>query len=98
MDETGTKKLEGNLVTFSLRKNPPSVEVLDEMAVPAMYKVATLTIAGVLVDAVLDALELDAQVRLDWFLDKRAIKAAIDAGSDVPGAAIARDKYSLVRK
>lgn len=98
MDEAGVRKLEGNSVTFSLRKNPASVEVLDEEAVPASYKTATLTMSGELVDCVLDALDIDAQVKLAWSCDKRAIKSALDGGADVPGAAIAPDKFALVRK
>ena len=98
MDGLGVKKLEGNVVTLSLRKNPASIEVLDEETVPSTYKTATLTMSGALVDTVLDALEVDAQVKLTWAVDKRGIKAALDAGAEVPGAAIAPDKFALVRK
>jgi hypothetical protein len=37
MDATGRQRLEGSLYSFSLRKLPPSVEVLNQAAVPAQY-------------------------------------------------------------
>lgn len=98
MDATGTRKLEGNNATLSLRKCPPSVEVLDEGAVPPEYKVATLKMPGDLVDRVLDALDLDSPVSLTWACDKRAIRAALDAGTPVDGASFAADRFTVVRK
>lgn len=98
MDILGVRKLEGNCVTLSLRKCPPAVEVSDEAAVPPAYKTATLKMPGNLVDKVLDALNIDDPVTLDWSVDKRAVKAALDGGASVEGAAIAAEKYTIVRK
>ena len=98
MDGLGVKKLEGNCVTLSLRKCPPAVEVLNEAAVPPAYKNATLTMSGALVDKVLDALSIDDPITLNWQVDKRGVKAALEAGAEVPGAAIAAEKFTVVRK
>ena len=98
MDATGTRKLEGNNATLSLRKCPPSVEVLDEGSVPPAYKIATVKMPGDLVDTVLDALEIDSPVSLTWACDKRAIKAGLEGGAEVPGAAFAPERFTVVRK
>lgn len=34
MIETGKKKIKGSLFTFSIQKNPPSVEIIDEKHIP----------------------------------------------------------------
>jgi hypothetical protein len=98
MDAIGTRKLEGNSVTFSLRKCPPSVEITDEAAIPANYKTATLQMPGYLADQVLDALDIDAPVTLNWSVDKRGIRAALDGGLDVAGASFAPERSTVVRK
>lgn len=98
MESLGTKKLEGSCVTLSLRKCPAAVEVLDEGKVPVEFKTATFSLPGPLVDKVLDALAIDDPVRLAWNLDKRAIKAALDAGDAVPGAGFAPEKHTIARR
>lgn len=98
MEQAGTKKLEGNSVTFSLRKCPASVEISDESAVPPAYKTATLAMPGTLAEQVLDALPMDAPVSLNFTVDKRAIKAAIDGGLEIAGAQIAAERNTVVRK
>jgi len=37
MQDVGMKKIKGQLFTFSIQKNPPSVEVLDDSEVPKVY-------------------------------------------------------------
>ena len=98
METMGVKKLEGNVVTLSLRKCPAAVEVTDEDAVPAGFKVATLKMSGELVDKVLDALSIEDPVTLTWAVDKRAVKAGLEGGEAVTGAQIAPEKYTVVRK
>jgi len=98
MEESGQKKLEGNSATLSLRKCPPALEVLDEAAIPATYKTGTLTMPGYLIDTVLDSLDLDAPVALNWSVDKRAIRAALEAGQAIAGAGFAPERNTLVRK
>lgn len=39
MLDTGKKKIKTNLFTFNIQKNPPSVKILDEEAIPSDYLV-----------------------------------------------------------
>jgi hypothetical protein len=98
MEEIGQKKLEGNSVTFTLRKCPASVEITDEAAIPPNYKTATLQMPGFLADQVLDALPIDAPVALNWTCDRRALKDAISGGLTIAGATLAAERNTVVRK
>jgi hypothetical protein len=98
------RKLEGNTITFSLAACPPSVELVDEAAVPSDYKVFTLKISGGAWESFLEQLEekqLAALVRAvnyhEISVDKRLVKAAITAGDSVAGASLTRDKTWLKR-
>jgi hypothetical protein len=98
------RKLEGKTTTFSLRACPPSVEVTDEPAIPAEYKTLTLRVSAVTWEQLLDGLDIEQRVAVlgqvrspEVSLDKRSIKAAIDSGADVPGAALATGRHSLRR-
>lgn len=62
----GPKKLEGTIGVLALRKNPDSVEILDQAAIPERFLVAPPP----------------PPLRPD----KAAIKKAIQAGEEVPGA------------
>ena len=98
MESLQTRTMEGNAVTFSLRKCPPSVEVLDDVAVPPAYKTASLEVPGTLAEQILDSLPMDAPVSLDWKVDKRAIKDALVGGLAIPGAALAAERNTVIRK
>jgi phage shock protein A len=37
MQDAGMKKIKGQLFTFSIQKNPPSVDIVDEKAIPKAY-------------------------------------------------------------
>jgi hypothetical protein len=98
------RRLEGKTTTFSLRACPPSVEVTDETAIPAEYKMLLLKLPAVMWEQLLDGLEIEqraavlGQVRSpEVTVDKRSIKAAIDGGVDVPGAGLAIGRHSLRR-
>jgi Siphovirus Gp157 len=98
------RKLEGKTVTFSLAGCPPSVEVTDEAAVPAEYKTLTLKLPADVWEQILEWLEADQREVLfgdvtvqDISVDKRSIKAAIQAGTKVPGADLAIGNTSLRR-
>lgn len=98
------RRLEGKTVTFSLAGCPPSVEVTDESAVPAEYKTLTLKLPAVVWAQILDWLDTDQResvsgiVKRDGIsIDKHSIKAAISAGTWVPGADLAIGKTSLRR-
>jgi hypothetical protein len=96
--------LEGKTTTFSVRACPPSVEVTDESAVPAQYKMLLLKLPAVMWEQLLDGLEIEQrsaaleQVKnSEAIMDKRSIKAAIDSGADVPGAGLVTGRHSLRR-
>jgi hypothetical protein len=98
------RRLEGKTTTFSLRACPPSVEVADETAIPAEYKVLILKLPAVTWEQLLDGLKIEqrsavlGQVRSpEVSVDKRSIKAAIDGGADVPGVGLVIGRHSLRR-
>jgi hypothetical protein len=37
MQDAGMKKIKGQLFTFSIQKNPPSVDILDESLIPEIF-------------------------------------------------------------
>ena len=96
--------LEGKTTTFRLRACPPSVEVTDEAAIPAEYKTLTLKLPAVTWERLLDGLDIEqraavlGQVRSpEATVEKRGIRAAIDDGVNVPGAAMVIGRHSLRR-
>ncbi len=100
------RKLEGRTSTMFLRTCPASVDVKDETAIPIEYRRATVTMPSNMWVDVLNALgdsfrrqvlrELGSTITVA--VDKRAVKAAIESGEDVPGAKLITDKTSLGRK
>lgn len=72
----GPKKLEGTIGVLSLRKNPDSVIITDEKAIPEKFMVQPPVPPP--------------------RPDKVAIKAAIQAHEDVPGADLSFETYRLV--
>lgn len=97
------RKLEGNCSTLSIRKCPPSVNVLDETAVPCEYKTTSVTLPSTLWIEILDCLELETRARAadakkSETVDKKAIKAQIDRGLPVSGTDLLVGKNSLQRK
>jgi hypothetical protein len=97
-------RLEGKTTTFSLRACPPSVEVTDESAIPAEYRMLLLKLPAVTWERLLEGLEIEQRSavleqvsRPEVSVDKRSIKAAIDGGADVPGAGLAIGRHSLRR-
>jgi hypothetical protein len=98
------RRLEGKTTTFSLRACPPSVEVTDESAIPAEYKLLILKLPAVTWELLLDGLEIEQRAAVlgqvkspEVSVDKRSIKAALDGGAEVPGAGLAIGRHSLRR-
>ena len=104
MDAKGKwKKLEGKVTTFALKKCPPSVEITDAEAIPAVHKTVTITLPLPLYDELLDSLDLDfagkiadavRKAKID--VTKTSVKEDLQDGK-VPGARLVDDKYRLVR-
>lgn len=100
------KKLEGDTTVMFLRGCAASVEVTDMDALPLDYQSATVTMPASMLNAVLNVLyEVfgenvlpEVGTSLSRTADKRAIKAAIESGIEVPGAKLITDKTTLGRK
>src|ERR1017187_2412897 len=100
------RRLEGHTSTLFLRGCAPSVEVVEEALISLDYKRAMVHIAAAMWDDILNS--LDSKFRdavlaatthdLSVTVNKVAVKAAIEAGTDVPGAKLITDKAALGRK
>jgi len=98
------RKLEGNTTAMFLRACPASVEVTDMDSLPPEYQSATVTMPASLLNKVLNALDEEFRTKAlreivcTLSADKRWIKAAIEAGMEVPGATLVTGKTTLGRK
>lgn len=97
------KKLEGQTVTFSLRNCPASVAVANEVTIPIAYKHIAVKLPVPLYERIVDALDIEtAAETMDAggtiSVDKVALKHALQAGEEIPGAVLVTDKKALVRK
>ncbi len=105
-------KLEGRTTTFSLRALPAKVEYREggEALVPLTYKTLTIKLPAERWEQLLDSLDVDtaadvieAVKKAEVSIDKRAVKAALEAEVPVPGAylggaTVENRRYTLVRK
>ena len=92
-DRRGIKRLEGNVSSLRIQKNPDSVLITDVAAVPLAHKDVTLTMPAYVWEALLqmisltDRKEFESRVeRLEYKPDKKAIAADLKNGVTVPGA------------
>ena len=87
-DEKGKfRKLEGKTCTFSIRANPPSVDVKDESAIPDAFKSLTITVPVTAWQELVDSVDIDERTKFlasvkksEVAVDKKGVKAAIEAG------------------
>jgi hypothetical protein len=90
--------LKGETCVIGVRRGPGHIEVTDEAKVPAEYKTATVTMPAALwadIREVINDDVLQTEVRERFSVDKTAIKAAIEAGTEVTGADLAFGGLSL---
>ena len=81
------RRLMGHTITMFLRALPVSVEIRDEAMVPHEFKRVTIQLpATVWVNAVSDAPILVGYDIKAVDIDKEAVRRALQAGRDVPGA------------
>jgi hypothetical protein len=80
------RKLEGDTVSFSVRRCPATVAITDEAAVPVAYKSLSITLPAITWEALLDSLDIEARTKLldevrrpDSSVSKTLLKAAIEA-------------------
>lgn len=88
-------QLEGNIFVLRLRKNPESVQISDEKAVPKRYQ--RVEIRGIDYDlycTILESLQDQEQQQLEYAahfeISKTKIKEAIESKLHVPGAQMGR--------
>lgn len=98
------RKVEGRTTVMFLRACPASVEVTDMDSLPLEYQSDSVTMPSSMWNGVVEALDGDfrekvlREVRCTRSADKRTIKAAIEAGMEVPGAMLVTGKTTLARK
>jgi hypothetical protein len=102
-DRRGIKRLEGNLSSLRIQKNPDSVLVTDAVALPLGHKDVVLTMPAYVWEALLqivgvkDRKEFESRVeRLEYKPDKKAIAAELKNGVTVPGADLKFGDWRLV--
>src|ERR1035438_7306758 len=97
-DATGKyRKLEGNSSTMFLRACAASVDITNDNDIPLDFKSAIVTMPAYLWVDILNAIDVPCVYTTSTSPDKRAIKAAIEAKIDVPGAKLITDKTTLGR-
>jgi hypothetical protein len=87
------RKLEGQTVTFSLRKLPDTLQVDDEAAIPLEYKTAVITVPAAAWQRHLEAagdreVILAAIIATEVKLDRRRLLAKLKEGVELPGVDI----------
>lgn len=101
-DKRGMQRLEGNHSTMRIQKNPDSVVVRDEQALPAVFKDVTVTLPACVWEALLmsvrpeDRPALEALVkRTEIKPDRKALAKELQAGADIPGAVLEPGEFRL---
>lgn len=90
----GRRKLTCPLGTLALRKGVPHVEILDTTKVPWNLQRAEIKAPGLTAVRILDALPEVAEFVVVT-PDKKAIRAVLDQGGAVPGAALVTGEETL---
>jgi hypothetical protein len=92
-DRRGIQRLEGNISSMRIQKNPDSVLVTDLNAIPSAYKQVILAMPAYVWEALLirvghqDRKEFESRVDKQEFRpDKKAIAAELKKGVAIPGA------------
>ena len=102
-DRRGVKRLEGNLSSLRIQKNPDSVLITDLDAIPLPFKQAVLVMPAHVWEALLQTLGLeDRKVfesrveKLEFRADKKAIAAELKNGVPIAGADLKFGEFRLV--
>ena len=102
-DRRGVKRLEGNFSSIRIQKNPDSVVITDEKALPLALKDAVLTMPAYVWEALLERLGkedravFERQVKKCEFKpDKRALAAELKKAEEIPGADLKFGELRLV--
>ena len=102
-DRRGVKRLEGNVSSMRIQKNPDSVVVTDEKALPVAWKDVVLTMPGHVWEALLERLERNERTvfeqrvkKCEFKPDKRALASELKNGEQILGADLKFGDWRLV--
>jgi ribosomal 50S subunit-associated protein YjgA (DUF615 family) len=102
-DRRGVKRLEGNISSMRIQKNPDSVAILDLGSVPLAFKQAVLTMPAYVWEALLVRVGMDDRKTFEALVekveikaDKRSIGAELKKGNQIPGADLTFGDWRLV--
>ena len=102
-DRRGVKRLEGNFSIMRIQKNPDSVVITDEKALPVAWKDVVLTMPAHVWEALLERLETDDRrvfeekvKKCEFKPDKRALASELKKGEEIPGADLKFGELRLV--
>jgi hypothetical protein len=102
-DRRGVKRIEGNFSSLRIQKNPDSVVITDEKALPAEWKDVVLTLPAHVWEALLQRLGKDERAvfearvkKCEFKPDKRALPNELKNGEEIPGADLKFGELRLV--
>jgi len=102
-DRRGVKRLEGNFSSMRIQKNPDSVVITDEKALPVAWKDVVLTMPAHVWEALLERLDTDDRrvfeekvKKCEFKPDKRAVAGELKNGEQIPGADLKFGEWRLV--
>jgi hypothetical protein len=102
-DRRGVKRLEGNISSMRMQKNPDSVAITDENAVPSAFKDVVLTVPAQVWEGLVERLGKDERAEFETRVkgtefkpDKRALASELKNGSEIPGADLQFGDFRLV--
>jgi len=102
-DRRGVKRLEGNFSSMRIQKNPDSVVITDEKALPVAWKDVVLTMPAHVWEALLERLDKDERrvfeekvKKCEFKPDKRAVGSELKNGEQIPGADLKFGEWRLV--
>jgi hypothetical protein len=102
-DRRGVKRLEGNFSCMRIQKNPDSVVISDEEALPLAWKDTVLTMPAYVWEGLLQRLSNDERAffeakvkKCEFKPDKRALANELKKGEQIPGAVVKFGELRLV--
>lgn len=102
-DRRGIKRLEGNFSSMRIQKNPESVVITDEKALPVAWKDVILTMPAHVWEGLLQRLDkserafFEARLKKTEFKsDKRLLANELKNGAQIPGADLKFGDFRLV--
>lgn len=93
-EEGGVRRLEGRVFKLCTQRNPVSVEITDEPSIPLEYQTATIIVPAEQANDIVQQFDVKGIV---FETSKTAIKKAIEAGIEVPGAELRQTRSLRVR-